>query len=88
MREIAEALASSDEADGGGGAEQGAARNCGAFLLELTKELPKEMTAAIATLQPYLETDEVSIVQAHLLRVPAPIVRKADVVHFFTAILP
>ncbi|VVC91230.1 unnamed protein product [Leptidea sinapis] len=40
------------------GTEQAAARNCGTFLLELTKELPKEMTGTIATLQPYLETDE------------------------------
>ncbi|XP_072949314.1 condensin complex subunit 1 isoform X2 [Epargyreus clarus] len=59
VREIAEALASSEEDNGGaGGTEQGAARNCGAFLLELTKELPKEMANAIATLQPYLESDE------------------------------
>nr|XP_049694078.1 condensin complex subunit 1 [Helicoverpa armigera] len=58
VREIAEALASSDDENAGAGAEQGAARNCGAFLLELTKELPKEMTSAIATIQPYLESDE------------------------------
>ncbi|CAD0201294.1 unnamed protein product [Chrysodeixis includens] len=58
VREIAEALASSDEENVGAGTEQGAARNCGAFLLELTKELPKEMTNAIATIQPYLESDE------------------------------
>lgn len=59
MREIAEALASTDEENAGTGPEQTAARNCGAFLLELTKELPKEMTSAISTLQPYLESDEV-----------------------------
>ncbi|KAM3965310.1 LOW QUALITY PROTEIN: CAP-D2 condensin subunit [Aphomia sociella] len=58
VREIAEALASTDEENAGAGTEQGAARNCGAFLLELTKELPKEMTGAIATIQPYLESDE------------------------------
>ncbi|KAG6452841.1 hypothetical protein O3G_MSEX007806 [Manduca sexta] len=58
VREIAEALASTDEENAVAGAEQGAARNCGAFLLELTKELPKEMTGAIATLQSYLESDE------------------------------
>ncbi|CAG5045986.1 unnamed protein product [Parnassius apollo] len=58
VREIAEALASTDDEAAGAGTEQGAARNCGAFLLELTKELPKEMTNAIATLQPYLESDE------------------------------
>ncbi|XP_041979306.1 condensin complex subunit 1 [Aricia agestis] len=58
VREIAEALASSEEDNAGGGTEQGAAKNCGAFLLELTKELPKEMANAIATLQPYLESDE------------------------------
>ncbi|CAH0398311.1 unnamed protein product [Chilo suppressalis] len=58
VREIAEALASSEEENVGAGTEQGAARNCGAFLLELTKELPKEMTGAIATIQPYLESDE------------------------------
>ncbi|KAI5637231.1 non-SMC mitotic condensation complex subunit 1, n-term domain-containing protein [Phthorimaea operculella] len=63
VREIAEALASSDEGEGAGagagtGTEQGAARNCGAFLLELTKELPKEMTGAMHALQPYLESDE------------------------------
>lgn len=60
MREIAEALASSEEENAGATTEQGAARNCGAFLLELTKELPKEMANAIATLQPYLESDEVN----------------------------
>ncbi|CAK1580335.1 unnamed protein product [Parnassius mnemosyne] len=58
VREIAEALASTEEDAAGAGTEQAAARNCGAFLLELTKELPKEMTSAIATLQPYLESDE------------------------------
>ncbi|XP_060803530.1 condensin complex subunit 1 isoform X2 [Amyelois transitella] len=58
VREIAEALASSDEENAGAGTEQAAARNCGAFLLELTNELPKEMTGAIATIQPYLESDE------------------------------
>ncbi|XP_075978130.1 CAP-D2 condensin subunit [Anticarsia gemmatalis] len=58
VREIAEALASTDEENAGAGTEQGAARNCGAFLLELTKELPKEMSNAIATIQPYLESDE------------------------------
>ncbi|KAJ8722132.1 hypothetical protein PYW08_004534 [Mythimna loreyi] len=58
VREIAEALASSEDENAGAGTEQGAARNCGAFLLELTKELPKEMTNAIATIQPYLESDE------------------------------
>ncbi|XP_068633143.1 condensin complex subunit 1 [Battus philenor] len=58
VREIEVALASSEEESGGAGAEQGAAKNCGTFLLELTKELPKEMTNAISTLQPYLETDE------------------------------
>ncbi|XP_069359396.1 condensin complex subunit 1 isoform X2 [Maniola hyperantus] len=58
VREIAEALASTEEDNGGIGTEQGAAKNCGAFLLELTKELPKEMANAIATIQPYLETDE------------------------------
>ncbi|XP_038209881.1 condensin complex subunit 1-like [Zerene cesonia] len=57
VREIAEALASSEE-ENSAGTEQGAARNCGAFLLELTKELPKEMTGAMATIQPYLESDE------------------------------
>ncbi|CAH0715490.1 unnamed protein product, partial [Brenthis ino] len=57
VREITEALATSDE-ENGGGAEQGAAKNCGTFLLELTKELPKEMVNAIATIQPYLESDE------------------------------
>ncbi|XP_061383844.1 condensin complex subunit 1 [Danaus plexippus] len=56
VREIAEALAST-EADNCG-TEQGAAKNCGSFLLELTKELPKEMANAIATIQPYLESDE------------------------------
>lgn len=56
VREIAEALASTEEETTG--TEQSAARNCGAFLLELTKELPKEMANAIATLQPYLESDE------------------------------
>lgn len=59
VREIAEALASSEEENTGAATEQGAARTCGAFLLELTKELPKEMTGAIATIQPYLEIDEV-----------------------------
>ncbi|XP_039753451.1 condensin complex subunit 1 [Pararge aegeria] len=58
VREIAEALASTEEENGGVATEQGAAKNCGAFLLELTKELPKEMTNAIATIQPYLESDE------------------------------
>lgn len=58
VREIAEALATSDEDNAGMCTEQGAARNCGAFLLELTKELPKEMASAIATIQPYLESDE------------------------------
>ncbi|CAG9786783.1 unnamed protein product [Diatraea saccharalis] len=58
VREIAEALASSEEENVGAGTEQGAARNCGTFLVELTKELPKEMTGAIATIQPYLESDE------------------------------
>ncbi|XP_045498529.1 condensin complex subunit 1 [Colias croceus] len=57
VREIAEALASSEE-ENSAGTEQGAARNCGTFLLELTKELPKEMTGAMATIQPYLESDE------------------------------
>lgn len=59
VREIAEALATTEEEAAGAGTEQAAARNCGAFLLELTKELPKEMTNAIATIQPYLESDEV-----------------------------
>lgn len=59
VREIAEALASTDDENAGAGTEQGAARNCGTFLVELTKELPKEMTGAIATIQPYLESDEV-----------------------------
>ncbi|KAH9629496.1 hypothetical protein HF086_015826 [Spodoptera exigua] len=59
VREIAEALASTEDENVGAGTEQGAARNCGAFLLELTKEMPKEMTTAIATIQPYLESDEV-----------------------------
>ncbi|KAL0838771.1 hypothetical protein ABMA28_016820 [Loxostege sticticalis] len=58
VREIAEALASSGDENAGAGTEQGAARNCGTFLVELTKELPKEMTGAIATIQPYLESDE------------------------------
>ncbi|XP_052741193.1 condensin complex subunit 1 [Bicyclus anynana] len=58
VREIAEALASSEEDSGGVSTEQGAAKNCGAFLLELTKELPKEMTSAIAMIQSYLESDE------------------------------
>ncbi|XP_063383933.1 condensin complex subunit 1 [Cydia fagiglandana] len=58
VREIAEALATSEEENAAVGTEQGAARNCGAFLLELTKELPKEMTSAITTLQSYLESDE------------------------------
>ncbi|KAL4715966.1 hypothetical protein ACJJTC_013266, partial [Scirpophaga incertulas] len=58
VREIAEALASTDEENIGAGTEQGAAKNCGAFLVELTKELSKEMTSAIATIQPYLESDE------------------------------
>ncbi|CAF4904025.1 unnamed protein product [Pieris macdunnoughi] len=57
VREIAEALASSEE-ENSAGTEQGAAKNCGSFLLELTKELPKEMTGAMATVQPYLESDE------------------------------
>ncbi|CAK1551134.1 unnamed protein product [Leptosia nina] len=57
VREIAEALASSEE-ENSAGTEHGAAKNCGAFLLELTKELPKEMTGAMATIQPYLESDE------------------------------
>lgn len=56
MREIAEALSQTEEGEGGG-----AARHCGAFLLELATALPQEMTAAIATLQPYLESDEVCI---------------------------
>lgn len=60
VREIAEALATTDEENVSAGTEQGAARNCGAFLLELTKELPREMANAIATLQSYLESDEVS----------------------------
>ncbi|XP_022814014.1 condensin complex subunit 1 [Spodoptera litura] len=58
VREIAEALASTDDENVGAGTEQGATKNCGAFLLELTKEMPKEMTTAIATIQPYLESDE------------------------------
>ncbi|XP_045448315.1 condensin complex subunit 1 [Melitaea cinxia] len=58
VREITEALASTEEDNGVVGAEQGSAKNCGAFLLELTKELPKEMVNAIATIQPYLESDE------------------------------
>ncbi|KPI95576.1 Condensin complex subunit 1 [Papilio xuthus] len=58
VREIEVSLASTEEDAGGMGTEQGAARNYGAFLLELTKELPKEMIKAISTLQPYLETDE------------------------------
>ncbi|XP_047533582.1 condensin complex subunit 1 [Vanessa atalanta] len=58
VREITEALASTEEDNGGAGTEQGTAKNCGAFLLELTKELPKEMVNAIATIQPYLESDE------------------------------
>ncbi|XP_048478584.1 condensin complex subunit 1 [Plutella xylostella] len=53
VREIAEALSQTEEGEGGG-----AARHCGAFLLELATALPQEMTAAIATLQPYLESDE------------------------------
>ncbi|GBP60024.1 Condensin complex subunit 1 [Eumeta japonica] len=59
VREIAEALALTEEENGGtGGTEVGAARNCGQFLLELAKVLPQEMANAISTLQPYLESDE------------------------------
>lgn len=51
---------SDEENAAGATTEQSAARNCGAFLLELTKELPKEMTSTITSLQSYLESDEVS----------------------------
>lgn len=61
MREIAEALASTDEEATTAATEQAGTRHCGAFLVELTKELPKEMSSAITTLQPYLETDEVRL---------------------------
>lgn len=65
-------MATSDEDNAAGvTTEVGAARNCGAFLLELTKELPKEMTNAITTLQSYLESDEVGhIVLRDLISLP------------------